>query len=66
MSSSWIAFSTMLFNTSQIAEVVSRHPGTQPVLVFQEYTHCLGDGRVPGCVAKLWFGRVDLFLSATL
>lgn len=66
MSSSWTAFSTMLFNTSQIAEVVSTQPGTQPVLVFQEHTHCLGDGQVPVCVAKLWFGRVDPFLSVTL
>jgi hypothetical protein len=56
----------MLFDTSEVAEVVSAHPGTQPVLVFQEYTHCLGDGPVPGCVAKLWFRRVDPFLSVIL
>lgn len=56
----------MLLDTSEVAEVVSAHPGTQPVLVFQEYTHCLGDGPVPGCVAKLWFRRVDPFLSVIL
>lgn len=63
---SWTVFSKLLFNTSLIPEAVPAHPGTSPMVVLQGYTGCLGDGQMPVHEAKLWFRRVDPFLSVTL
>lgn len=62
----WTVFSKLLFNTSLIPEAVPAHPGTSPMVVLQGYTGCLGDGQMPVHEAKLWFRRVDPFLSVTL